>query len=84
MSDADFIVWSSEADDPARAELAQARAAIAANAELEIVRESGDADAPRRLLIAGDEEVLRQAVAPFAAVRIESNRTLQHLRDEDA
>lgn len=81
MNEDEFIVWSSDDDDPARAELSQARAAIAANPDLRVVRQSGADEAPRRLLVAGDEAVLRAAIEPFGAIKIEQNLKLKPLTE---
>lgn len=83
MSADEFIVWSSDEDDPARAELAQARAVIAASSYLQITRQSGSDDAPRRILVIGDETSLRTTLQPFASVRIEQNLRMKPTRGED-
>lgn len=83
MTDSEFIVWSSEHDDPARNQLAQAHAMIAAAADLRVVRVSGDIKAPRRLLVAGDKAALLRALAPLSAVKIEENHQMKPLRGDN-
>jgi len=77
-----FIVWSSKGDDPARAQLAAARAAIVAAPGLTIIDESGSAKAPSHLLVAGKEGALRTLLTAFSDVHVEANQPMNLLRGE--
>lgn len=74
MSDKTYVVWSSASEDPAREQLSRAHATIKAHPGLDVVRLTGDEQTPVRMLVAGNESTLREALAPLGpAIQVEEN-----------
>lgn len=80
MTEKTFIVWSSETNDPDRAQLLLARDTVDAHPSLTLVQISGDAQHPAHLLVTGSESTLRDALTPLSpVVQIEENARMQPL-----